>query len=222
MTITNQTRQGQNLPQASFRLIEEKQERGSQFEQRIVQVKYEADFHDGRGLRDGTVRLGQVMSGGSTWSLSVSGSNAPKPFFDQEAVTIQAIVASAGQNGQVMAQEQQGVLNQIAATGAASRAAGAAIDSRREASAAAYDSHMKAIDQNAAAFDAHMDGIDRQSKMTQDYILDRSVVHDNDYMDVGGKETGTVSNGYADSLVKGNPDRFQIVPNQDMVRGRDY
>jgi hypothetical protein len=62
-----------------------------------------------------------------------------------------------------------------------------------------------------------MDDIDRSSKMNQDYILDRSVVRDTE-----NAARGTVSNSYADSLVRGNPDRFQIVPNQDLLKGRDY
>jgi hypothetical protein len=31
-----------------------------------------------------------------------------------------------------------------------------------------------------------------------------------------------VSNGYADSLVRANPDRFQVVPNQNLLAGKDY
>ena len=53
--------------------------------------------------------------------------------------------------------------------------------------------------------------------MNQDYILDRSVVRDNEL-----SERGTVTNNYADSLVRANPDRFHIVANQDLLRGKDY
>ena len=44
--------------------------------------------------------------------------------------------------------------------------------------------------------------------MNQDYILDRSEVRDNEL-----SERGTVTNNYADSLVRANPDRFHIVAN---------
>jgi hypothetical protein len=47
--------------------------------------------------------------------------------------------------------------------------------------------------------------------------MDRSVV-----CDAEGREHGTLSNGYASSLVRGNPDRYQIVPNQDMIKGKEY
>ena len=62
-----------------------------------------------------------------------------------------------------------------------------------------------------------MGDLDWSSKVTQNYILDRSVVKDNEW-----DERGTVGNRFADSLVKANPDRFEIVPNQEMIRGRDY
>ena len=62
-----------------------------------------------------------------------------------------------------------------------------------------------------------MDDIDRGSKVFQDYVLDRSVVRDNEY-----SERGTLTNSYADALVRGNPDRFHIVPNQDLIKGKGY
>lgn len=76
---------------------------------------------------------------------------------------------------------------------------------------------MGDVDRSHSSFDQHMDDIDRGSKMTQDYILDRSVVRDNDM-----NERGTVNNSYADSLVRANPDRFEIVGNQDLIKGKDY
>ncbi|MGA3328162.1 MAG: hypothetical protein ABSF45_27235 [Terriglobia bacterium] len=33
---------------------------------------------------------------------------------------------------------------------------------------------------------------------------------------------GTISNDYADALVKANPNRFQYVPTQDYLKGIDY
>ena len=80
----------------------------------------------------------------------------------------------------------------------------------------ALASQIKAAFDNAA-FNGHMDDIDRSSKAFQNYQLDRSVVRDNDYA-----ERGTVSNSYADSLVRANPDRFQIIQNQDLIKGIDY
>jgi hypothetical protein len=92
-----------------------------------------------------------------------------------------------------------------------------AADQRREASSAAFNNHMQAIDQDRGNFNSHMDDIDRSSKAFQDYTLDRSVVRDNDY-----SERGTVSNSYADSLGRASPDRFQIIEDQNLIKGLDY
>ncbi len=48
-------------------------------------------------------------------------------------------------------------------------------------------------------------------------ILDQSVV-----LDTYHNAHGTISDDYADALVKSNPDRFQYVPTQDYWKGIDY
>jgi uncharacterized membrane protein YqiK len=103
---------------------------------------------------------------------------------------------------------QQGIANQQQAD---------AINQRREANAKSFDSHMQALRQNDAENDDHMGNINWQSKITQDYILDRSVVKDTDY-----DATATVGNRFADALVKANLYKFEIVPISELIRGRDY
>ena len=92
-----------------------------------------------------------------------------------------------------------------------------AINARRDASNAAFNQHMSQLDAQSSANGAHNDNIDRSSKVFQDYMLDRSVVRDTE-----NGERGTVTNSYADFLLRGNPDRFQLVPNQDLIKGKDY
>jgi len=76
--------------------------------------------------------------------------------------------------------------------------------------------HLGALDQQSPAFDDHMANIDRSRKMTQDYILDRSVVRESECA-----ERGTMNNSYAESIVSGDRNRFQIVQNQNLLRGLD-
>jgi len=118
---------------------------------------------------------------------------------------------------QVMGQLQQGAMNRVRADAARANQQAAAINARREASNAAFNQHMDNLNAQSQSFNAHMDNIDRSSKITQDYILDRSVVRD-----IENGDRATVSNGYADSLVRANPDRFQVVPNQNLLAGKDY
>jgi hypothetical protein len=141
----------------------------------------------------------------------------PDRVASEENATMQAVMNSYHTNDQVVAQEQQGALNRVHADAARAQAQSAAIDARREASTAAYDQQMRDTDARNSAIDSQADNIDRASKMNQDYILDRSVVRDNENGD-----RGTVSNSYADALVRGNPDRYQIVPTQEMIKGRDF
>jgi hypothetical protein len=149
--------------------------------------------------------------------MAVNGSNIPERFADEENPTMNAVIASFRQNEQMMAQLRQGAMNRVQNDIARGRAQNDAINARREASNAAFDQHMSKLDAQSSANDAHNDDIDRSSKVFQDYVLDRSVVRDTENGD-----RGTVTDSYADSLVRGNPDRFQLVPNQNLIKGRDY
>ncbi|ABF40089.1 hypothetical protein Acid345_1086 [Candidatus Koribacter versatilis Ellin345] len=215
--IMNQMRQSRGLPAATFSLLQETPV-NAPGEGRVVLAMMDLDLHDGKGPRTGSVRLGAVhVPGTPTWALSVNGSQAPKTVAAQLAPTIKAMVASYRQNGAVVSAEQQAAMSRVQADAAAAAAQGKALDARREASNASFDNHMRSLDQSNASFNGHMDDLDRSSKAFQNYQLDRSVVHDNDYA-----ERGTVSNSYADSLVRANPDRFQIIQNQDLIKGIDY
>jgi hypothetical protein len=178
-----------------------------------VQVTFRVDFNDGIGPRRGSVRL-------DSWgpkAMAVNGSNIPEKFADEENPTMNAVIASFHQNEQMMAQLRQGAMNRVQSDIARARSQNDAINARREAGNAAFNEHMSNLDAQSSANDAHNDNIDRSSKAFQDYVLDRSVVRDTE-----NGERGTVTNNYADSLVRGNPDRFQLVPNQNLIKGKDY
>jgi hypothetical protein len=194
VNASNQYRSTHGMPQATYTAVTKTNISGQ-----AVQALFTVDLHDGIGPRKGSVRV-------DSWgprAFSVSGSNIPERFADEENATMMAVIQSYTQNKQMIAQLQQGVMNRIQADAARGQAQAAALNARRES--------------NAAAFNQHMDNLDRSSKINQDYILDRSVVRDTQ-----NAERGTVSNSYADSLVRNNPERFQIVANQDLIKGKDY
>jgi hypothetical protein len=208
VNISNQYRRKNGLQAGTYTVTSKTNVPGN-----AIQVMFKVDLNDGVGPRRGSVRLG-------LWgprAMSVDGSNIPERFADEENATLLAVIRSYQQNQQMMAQLRQGAMNRVQADAARASAQSAALNERREANTAAFNQHMGNIDAQNSAFDSHMDSIDRSSKMNQDYILDRSVVRDNE-----NAERGTVSNSYADSLVRSNPDRFQIVPNQDLIKGKDY
>jgi hypothetical protein len=208
VNISNQFRGQHGLPPGTYTGINK-----TNLSPQALQATFHVDFSDGVGPRRGSVRL-------DSWgprAMAVNGSNIPERFADEENTTMNAVIASFRQNEQMMAQLRQGAMNRVQNDIARGRAQNDAINARREASNAAFNQHMSNLDAQSSANDAHNDNIDRSSKVFQDYVLDRSVVRDTE-----NGERGTVTNSYADSLVRGNPDRFQLVPDQDLIKGKDY
>jgi hypothetical protein len=74
-----------------------------------------------------------------------------------------------------------------------------------------------ASDARIADFNTHMDDLSRNSKVFENYQLDRTVIQDNE-----NSTRGTTGYALGDALVKGNPNRFEYVPNQDLLKGVDY
>jgi len=66
------------------------------------------------------------------------------------------------------------------------------------------------------------DNISRQGQAFSNYILDQTVVQDNNMYGNGTIGHGTLWNSAADALVKADPNRFEYVPTQNYWRGTDY
>jgi hypothetical protein len=149
--------------------------------------------------------------------MLASMSNIPQKYGSAADPTLKAVVESYTQNAKVIASEGASDLNRIHQQGLANQAQTEAINSRRENSTKAYDSHMQTLKQNDAVNDQHNADIDWQSKINQDYILDRSVIRD-----TADTVHATTGNSLAEALVKSNPNQLEYVPNQQLVRGADY
>jgi hypothetical protein len=217
-SVTNQVRRTRHLPPGTFKLTRSENLPGNQQEQRVVQLIFEVDLHDGKGPRKGSARVGTMhVRGLDTWAMTVSSSNVPSALAQAEDATLKAIIRSYSQDGKVIARETSEVIGRINASARAAQTRANAQSAANDAHNRAFDAHMKDLDANSRAFDAHMDGLDRSSKSFQNYQLDREVIQDNDR-----SERGTVGNGYGDALVKANPDRFQYVKQEDFIKGVDY
>jgi predicted GNAT family acetyltransferase len=214
--VVNQVRRNNGKPEATYNLTSSTPQAGPGQIRPLV-VLFTVDLHDGVGLRNGSGRLDLLGSTGATWALSFSMSNIPQKYAGSEAATLKAVVASYRRNEGVISAENAAVMERIRQQGIANEQQSKAINENREANKQTFDNHMQTLRQNDAENDQHMGNIDWQSKITQDYILDRSVVKD-----VEDDDRATVGNRFADSLVKSNPNRFEIVQNQDLIRGRDY
>ncbi|HEX7558667.1 MAG TPA: hypothetical protein VF386_05690, partial [Usitatibacter sp.] len=217
-SLTNQVRRSRHQSEGTFKLTSSQNLPANQQEQRVVQVIFEVDFHDGKGSRKGSARIGAMhVRGLDTWAMTISTSNIPSRLAAAEDATMKAILRSYSQDGRVIARETNQVIAGIHASARAAQIRANAQSAANDAHNAAFDQHMKDIDSNNSAFEAHMDSIDRSSKSFQNYQLDREIIQDNDR-----NERATTSNGFGDALVKANPDRFQYVKQEDFIKGVDY
>jgi hypothetical protein len=107
-------------------------------------------------------------------------------------------------------------MNGIKAASERSRIEADAANARRETNNQAYEQQRQQSN-NSSGFDQHNADIDWQSKINQDYILDRSVIRD-----TADTVHATTGNNLADALVKSNPNKLEYVPNQELLRGKDY
>jgi hypothetical protein len=191
-------------PQVSFQL---KNSRAIPPQRRAVQavlIDADIDRHDGKGPQSCELGLSiTAITQMGDRTLGINGTCAPQALAAQEQPTLKAIYDSYTMNGQVVSSE-------FAADQARSRAAG------NNAKIAANQAHATE-DARSAAFQAHMDNIDRFSKSFQNYQLDQTELQDNNL-----NARGAVPNSLADALVKANPDRYQIVPTQDFLKGSDF
>lgn len=217
-TVLNQVRRNSHKGPATLRLISAQNLPGEGGPIHPIQAIYTIDLNDGKGPRKASARIG-VMPGarGALWAMTVSTSNIPEALADAENPTLMAVIKSYRQNSQVIAREGAADVARIQAIGERIKIQTAAENERRESSNKAYEQHRQDLNANSNTFDQHMGDIDWSSKVTQDYILDRSVVRDTD-----DDAHGTFSNKFADFLVKSYPNQFEIVPNQQMIRGLDY
>ncbi len=212
----NQVRRNNGKSSGTFNVTSVQPQQGPGQIRPIVAL-FTLDLNDGMGPRNGSVRLDLMGAPGPTWALGFSMSNIPRKYADAEALTLKAVVASYRRNEGVISSENAAVMDRIRQQGIRNQKQADAINQRREDNKQAFEGHMQSLNQNSNDFDQHMGNIDWQSKITQDYILDRSVVKDTDF-----DGTATVGNKFADALVKANPNRFEIVQNSDLIRGRDY
>lgn len=217
--VANQRRRNNHLSQATFKLL--RSVPGNKSDPPSLTAFFEVDKNDGTGLRKGSALITAFRTPGSpTWLMMVTANDAPASVADAENATIMAMCNSFKQDQAVIDQETKAINAQTKAMQAQQASRQAAFDQHMkdiDQKSAAFSQHMQNIDSQSAAFGQHMDSIDRSSKAFQNYILDQSVAKDADTGD-----RGTISNTYADALVKANPDRFQVVQNQDWIKGRDY
>jgi hypothetical protein len=204
LCVSKQTRERQGLQPVTLAVINRIDAPATQYEVHVQIVSAEMDFHDGKGAMMASIRLGAMPMGPSgAWALTVSSELVPKRLAEDEWPTMAAVAASYRQNGQVIAGQTAQVIADIHTRAAAN-------DKLIAARSAANDAHN-------AAVDTRWDEQAKQNKVFENYTLDRSVVQDNQE-----NARGTIGYAAAESLIQADPNRFQYVPNQELLKGRDF
>jgi hypothetical protein len=145
---------------------------------------------------------------------------------EQERSTVQAVVGSWKVNQQVVSQQTAAAIQQSNDNTQALikqnqmqvdriHQIGQQATARMQATEAANDAQH-------AGYWAQQDSNARNSQGFSNYLLDQTVVQDNNMYNNGTIGHGTVWNSTADALVKADPNRFEIVDTPNYWRGIDY
>jgi hypothetical protein len=144
----------------------------------------------------------------------------------QEDNTVKAILASWKVNQQVINQQTAAASQQAAAnTQALIRRNEQWVDHIHQIGAdatARMNAAQKAHDIQNQSFEQREDAISRNGQGFSNYLLDQTVVQDNNMYNNGTIGHGTAWNSTADALVKADPNRFEIVDTPNYWRGIDY
>ena len=145
---------------------------------------------------------------------------------EQERSTVQAVVGSWKVNQQVIAQQTAAATQQMNAnTQALIRQNQMAVDHIHQIgqqATARMQATEAANDAQHAGYWAQQDSNARNAQGFSNYLLDQTVVQDNNMYNNGTIGHGTAWNSTADALVKADPNRFQIVDTPNYWRGIDY
>jgi len=87
---------------------------------------------------------------------------------------------------------------------------------------ARYNATQAANDEQHARWRQGEDDVSRNGQGFSNYILDQTVIQDNNMYGNGTIGHGTLWNSEADALVKYDPNRFEYVPTPNYWRGTDY
>ena len=160
------------------------------------------------------------------YTVTLSLSLVPNAFADQERSTMQAIVASWKINQQVVSQQLAAKTQQVNAnTQALIRESQMQVDRIHQIgqqATARMQATEAANDAQHAGYWAQQDANARNGQGFSNYLLDQTVVQDNNTYNNGTIGHGTVWNSTADALVKSDPNRFEIVDTPNYWRGIDY
>jgi hypothetical protein len=175
---------------------------------RCAHLLGQIDANDGKGPleMDSVYCMGPLSPMGQYGSV-VYHTAVPVALANKERATMGAVLASFSEDMNVVNSEAAAIakpaIDHIHAIGRAA--------AQQAATAHAMN------DAHNASVEAHWDSMDRQSQGFSNYLLDQTVIQDNN---TGTHQT--VWNKAADDMVKHDPERYQYVNTPDYWKGVDY
>jgi hypothetical protein len=182
---------------------------------------------DGKGMRTFNDLMCAALAldwGG--YPLTLNHRLTPDSLVEQEKPTFNAMLRSWKLNSEVLNQQAAAAAREKAASDAQIRAqTQRAIDNIHAIGAnatARMNATEAANDAQHAGYWAQQDNNARNAQGFSNYLLDQTVVQDNNMYNNGTIGHGTAWNSTADALVKADPNRFEIVDTPNYWRGIDY
>jgi hypothetical protein len=182
---------------------------------------------DGKGMRTFNDLMCAALAldwGG--YPLTLNHHLTPDSLVEQEKPTFVAMLGSWKLNSEVLNQQAAAAAREKAASDAQIRAqTQRAIDNIHAIGAnatARMNATEAANDAQHAGYWAQQDNNARNAQGFSNYLLDQTVVQDNNMYNNGTIGHGTAWNSTADALVKADPKRFEIVDTPNYWRGIDY
>jgi hypothetical protein len=165
------------------------------------------------------------LSGGAYYSVFFV-SFVPQQLAEQERATLHAILQSYSVNMQVVnAQAARNAAPAIAAIkqiGRDAAARSAASNAANDAQHARYWAQQGANAAQHSGWNAQQDANARTGQGFHNYLLDQTVVQDNNMHPNGTVGHGTTWNSTADALIRSDPKRFEAVNTPNYWKGVDY
>jgi len=192
-----------------------------------VKVKGQLD-PDGHGMKSWTEMMCATLPANEWRGYLVIRHQSlfPNSLADRQNPTVAAMVPTMRVNAEVMNQQNAELMRRKQADDAQIRAqTQVAINNIHAIGAQAtarYNATQAANDAQHAGYWAQQDQNARTNQGFHNYILDQTVVQDNNMYGNGTIGHGTLWNNEADALVKADPNRFEYVTVPNYWRGTDY
>jgi hypothetical protein len=183
----------------------------------------------GKGLQSFTANLcasSPTAASNGLYLVRLSFIAGPVAGGDQERSLIQAIVRSYQANQQVVNQETAAAIGQVHAnTDRLIRESQVQVDRIHQIGAEAtqhYNDADQARRTQANSFEYRENSVSRNGQGFSNYLLDQTVVQNNNVGGTGVVGHATQWNAVANAMVQADPKKYEIVDSPDYWRGVDY